>query len=108
MAPDKRIVPENQIVYLLEEEHIPERTKTIRHRLIKSPKKIDKVAEHWIENSGVNTMARVMLNNVDKIPRTESHHQQNIIDHQLSNTHHSVSHDITPIPEHRTQHSHSV
>lgn len=70
MNVDRRIVPEKHISYLLEEEHIPERTKAVKHTLIRSPKKIDKVADHWVEPTGINSLARVMLKNVSQVPHT--------------------------------------
>ena len=72
MNADRRIVPEKHISYLLEEEHMPERTKAVKHRLIRSPKKIDKVADHWIEPTGINSLARVMLKNVSQVPHTHT------------------------------------
>lgn len=77
MNADRRVVPEKRVSYLLEEEHISERTKAVKHTLIRSPKKIDKVADHWVEKSGINSLARVMLKNVDQVPRTQStlHHK---------------------------------
>lgn len=72
MNADRRIVPEKHISYLLEEEHIPERTKAIKHKLIRSPKKIDKVADHWVESTGINSLARVMLKNVSQVPRAHT------------------------------------
>ena len=72
MNADRRVVPEKRVSYLLEEEHISERTKAVKHTLIRSPKKIDQVADHWVEKSGINSLARVMLKNVDQVPRTQS------------------------------------
>jgi hypothetical protein len=88
MNADRRIVPEKHISYLLEEEHIPERTKAVKHTLIRSPKKIDKVADHWVESTGINSLARVMLKNVSQVPRTHA------IGHK-DNTKHS--HTVTPV-----------
>lgn len=89
MEPDKRIVPEKRLSYLLEEEHIAERTKAVKHRLIRSPKKIDKVADHWVEKTGINSLARVMLNNVEKVPHAPAPkpHNQSTIVHTIANPH---------------------
>lgn len=92
MNADRRIVPEKHISYLLEEEHIPERTKAIKHRLIRSPKRIDKVADHWVESTGINSLARVMLKNVSQVPRTHA------TSHKETTKHSHKAHTVTTPP----------
>jgi hypothetical protein len=73
MNADRRIVPEKHLSYLLEEDRILERTQKVKHSLGHSHKKIDRVADKWIEPSGINSLARVILKNVDNIPSEEKH-----------------------------------
>jgi len=103
MDPDKRIVPEQRVTYLLEEEHIAERTKIIKHNLIRSKKKIDKVADHWVSTAGINSLARVMLKNVEKIPH--SHHTPTHIHHTPKNHDDHDSHQESHA-SHDTEHGH--
>ncbi len=49
MNADRRIVPENHVSYLLEEDRVLERTQKVKNSLGHSQKKIDRVADKWIE-----------------------------------------------------------
>lgn len=94
MNADRRIVPEKHISSLLEDEHIWQRSKAVKHALIRSPKIIDKVAERWVDNSGINCLTRVLLNNYKKIPRTA----QKIKEKPLIEKNHAIIPVISTLP----------
>jgi hypothetical protein len=85
MDPDKRIVPENHISYLLEEDTLSERTIEVKKLLHESPKKIHHVAHSWMGHSGLNPMARVIIHHVPSLPKKK------LVHHVDTHMHHSVS-----------------
>lgn len=120
MNADWRIVPSHYVNTVLAEEHATERTLTTKNTLQHSGKKIDKVANKWMEYNGINCLARVMLKNIGKVPapirhknhtdsQTWSHHHEKHASHHQVKHHeaHNITHD-DHWHESRNGHSHHV
>ncbi len=69
MNADRRIVPPQHVASVLQEENISERTIKLKNSLNHSPHKIHKIANKWTTIDGINPLGRVMLKNVDQVPR---------------------------------------
>ncbi len=120
MNADRRIVPEKHLSYLLEEDRILERTQKVKHSLGHSHKRIDRVADKWIEWTGINSLARVILKNVDSIPVIARHTVANIHSHpspvqdthvsHLAVTHasHHTAADSLPVTKTEIHHGHDT
>ncbi len=72
MNADRRIVPEKHVSSVLAEEHTPKRALEIKNTLKESGSKLDNVAHKWIEHNGMNSLGRVMINNVHGVPQKKS------------------------------------
>ncbi len=72
MNADRRIVPEKHVSSVLAEEHTPKRALEIKNTLKESGNKLDNVAHKWIESDGMNSLGRVMINNVHGVPQKKS------------------------------------
>ncbi len=95
MDPDKRIVPEKHISYLLEEDHLSERTIEVKKLLQESPSRIHRVAHTWMGHSGLNPLARVIIHHIPEIPRKSQPHKSEKIhfiheEHEYHEVHHTV------------------
>lgn len=87
MNADRRIVPAKHVSSVLAEEHISERTIEIKNTLKESGNKLDNVAHKWMENDGMNPLARVIINNVHEVPQKKSHKPQ-VHNHSGHEAHH--------------------
>ncbi len=110
MDPEKRIVPEKHISYLLEEDTISERTIETKKLLHNSPNKLHHVAHKWMGHSGLDPMARVIIHHIPSVPKkihtphshwTEKHSHTS---EHSTNTHEEVYHEATAS---HTPHAHS-
>jgi hypothetical protein len=68
MNADRRIVPSHHVTSVLAEENISERTLGMKYMLERSDKKLDKIANKWTAHDGINSLSRVMLQNVGRVP----------------------------------------
>ncbi len=70
MNADRRVVPSHHVTSVLAEESLSERTLEVKQTLKHSPNKVHKVAHKWLLHDGINPMARVIIQNVERVPKT--------------------------------------
>jgi hypothetical protein len=103
MNADRRIVPSQHVSSVLAEEHISERTLGMKYMLEQSDKKLDKIANKWTAHDGINSLSRVMLQNVSRVPVQLSPIKK-VIQHTPSNHAHAHEDKNSPIVH---KHSHN-
>lgn len=92
MNTDRRVVPAHHVTSVLAEESISERTITMRETLGNSRIKLDQVAHKWSKNDGMNSLSRVIIMYIGKIPK--KHHTPlpvtKIIHDEIPSVHHEI------------------
>ena len=80
MNADRRIVPSHHVSSVLAEDTLSERTLEVKQTLKHSPNKIHHAAHKWIAHDGINPLARVIIQNVERVPRktiSQKKHEDN-------------------------------
>ncbi len=103
MNADRRVVPSHHVTSVLAEDTLSERTLEVKQTLKQSPNKVHNVAHKWLLHDGINPLARVIIQNVERVPRatpikkihTEIHHKKEIIhsdNNHINKTHGHEAH----------------
>jgi hypothetical protein len=89
MNADRRIVPSHHVTTVLAEGDVPRRTLEVKEKLQRSNNSLHTVANKWVGNDGINSLSRVMLHNVTRVPKTvKKIHHSPIDKHSGHEAHH--------------------